>query len=114
MSQLDNNGEHVKASGASLMNISKTLYVTKRNTWRARPENKAAPLRDKTEVVDRPAAIYVKLNFRDRSFQVAKTYQLTSKATISDIAPSHPTRLGKNTAVPSFWRSWVGARMRRE
>src|SRR5262249_61600810 len=57
---------------------------------------------------------YVKLNFRDRSCQVAKTYQLSSKATTSNIAPSHPTRLGKKTAVPSFWRSCVCTSMSRE
>ncbi len=30
------------------MHISKTLYITNRNDWRAWLENKAPPLKDKT------------------------------------------------------------------
>src|SRR5262249_42892555 len=53
-------------------------------------------------------------NFCDRSFHVAKAYQLSIKATTSNIAHVHPTRLGKKTAVPSFCRNCVCTSMNRE
>src|SRR5499427_10416454 len=54
------------------------------------------------------------MNFRDHSFQVAKTYQLSIKAATSNIAHAHPTRLGKKTAVPSFCGNCVCTSMNRE